>query len=373
MQQPGEPPTLFILDPSPEVTGAFVAARREAELLAGSVRCVLVLRTDARIGEDQLAAFDQVVRLPIQPLRRSAKSLLTYPAGVLRNGRRLARAMREAGCTRLQVNDYYLLEGAAARLFGFRGRLATWIRIDPANYGGPAARLWFRAARNASDRIVVVSEFLKSQVPVSLEAQVIHDPAADWPLAAAPEGQRLVFIGNYIEGKGQDLAIRAFHRVAAAYPAAELIFHGGGLSQLSNRCYRAGLQRIAGRGPGAGRIHLREFASDTGQVLDGALVALNLSRSESFSLACQEASGRGVAVIATRSGGPQEIIEDGRTGWLVVVDDEAEVAAAMAEALQDPERTARMGRVGAALIRQRFSATAFRSALADVFNLPGSW
>lgn len=363
-------PLLCIVDPSPGLTGALIAARRQAELLADMARCVLVLRDDAAISAEQLRSFEQVIRLPIRPLQRSVASAVTYPLAVLRSGRLLARFLKRTGCTRLQINDYYLLDGAVARGLGYRGRLATWIRIDPEHYGRAVAPVWLAAARMVSDRIVAVSEFIRSRLQDRTNPLLLYDPAPSLDLAAPPRQQRFVFIGNYVDGKGQDLAIRAFHHVAVEYSNAELICYGGELSVPRNERFRAFLQQLAAAGPGAARIHLRDFADDTGAVLDGALAALNLSRSESFSLACQEASSRGVAVIATRSGGPQEIIDHGTTGWLVDVDDEHGVANAMRAALRDPGRTSAMGRRGAQLILQRFSTEAFRAGLADLFDLP---
>jgi glycosyltransferase involved in cell wall biosynthesis len=361
---------LFILDGSVATTGAFVAVQRQARLLSGTVSSVLVLREDHAISSDDLAPFAQVITLPLRPLRRSLRSIVAYVPALLWNGLKLARALRRADCRRLQVNDYYLLEGAIARLFGYRGRLVTWVRIDPANYGGPVARLWLAAARRASDQVAAVSEFIRSRLPGRMRARLVYDPVPDLPAALPATGQRLVFVGNYIPGKGQDVAIRAFHRIAAAFPGAELIFHGGTMGLESNRDYLADLRRLAAAGAGSGRIALGPFAANSGAALDGALAALVLSRSESFSLTCQEASARGVAVIATRCGGPEEIVEDGETGWLVPVDDDAAVAEAMRQALHDPGGTARRGAAGARLMRDRFRQEVFIVALTRMFDLP---
>jgi glycosyltransferase involved in cell wall biosynthesis len=52
------------------------------------------------------------------------------------------------------------------------------------------------------------------------------------------------------------------------------------------------------------------------------------SRTEGFSIACIEAMGCGIPVIATRSGGPQEILE-GEAGILVPTDDPEAIAQAI--------------------------------------------
>lgn len=363
-------PRLFILEAARHVTGGFMAVRRQALLLAGRVDCIIVLPDDTTLTDEDLAPFREVVRLPMKGLRRTIGAVAGYPLATLRSAWQLARVLRSTPGARLQVNDYFLLEGAATRLFGYAGPIVTWVRIDPANFGGPVAGAWLSAARLASNRIVVVSRFIKQRLPRGLGAELLYDPVPDVPLAGRAKGLRLVFVGNYIEGKGQDLAIRAFHCIAADFPEATLLLHGGDMGLEANRRYRASLEVLASAGPGAGRITLGGFAENTGAVLDGAVAALCLSRSETFSLTCQEASARGLAVIATRCGGPEEIVEHGRTGWLVDVGDEQATASAMAEALANPRRTVRMGLQGAALVREKFSPEQFCKSLTDLFDLP---
>jgi L-malate glycosyltransferase len=365
-------PTVFILDPSIDVTGALMAARREAALMGNEAKFVLVLPRASRLRAADVPEFDDVIFLPSIPIRKSLFGLLTYAPALLAGGLALARALRRHGCTRLQVNDFYLMEGVVARLLGYRGRIVTWVRINPTTYGGALGPRWLRAAARVSDRIVAVSRFIADRVPPAMRAEVVYDPvsaAPPAPVSAAPS-QRFVFVGNYIEGKGQDLAITAFHALARDFPLAALHFHGGDMGLDRNRAYRAGLEAQAKTGPGASAIHFHGFAADVAAALNGALAALNCSRAESFSLTCQEAGALGLPVIATRSGGPQEIIVDGETGLLVDVGDRAALEAAMRRLLTDPAEARFMGRRAATLVAQRFAPDRFRQQLRDLLDLP---
>ena len=362
-------PLICILDGAIDRTGGLTAARREAELLRDLARFMLVLPEDSSVADSDLPEFERVLRLPIVHPRRSWRAASAYLPSLVKSGYRLAELLHEARCSRLQVNDFYLMQGAAARLFGFDGCIATWIRIDPRRYGW-IGKFWLDRAAASSDHLVAVSRFILGTLPTDLAATTIYDPAI-----AAPAGdgrtnsQRFVFIGNYIEGKGQDLGIAAFHRIAAEFPNAELIFHGSDMGLAKNGQYRDRLVELAGSGPGRARIQLEGYSSDLAPVYASALAALNCSVSESFSLTCLEASSRGLPVIATRSGGPQEIIEDGVTGILVPVGDAEAVADAMRNLLNDPRNAADMGRAGAGLVRDRFSADRFREQLAELFGL----
>lgn len=364
-----ERPVLFILDPSTDATGALIAAAREASVLRGLAAVTLVLPKSSRIPEELLFPFDRVVRLPIIQIRKSAPSLLLYFPALFVAGWRLARLLRASGCERLQLNDFYLMQGAAARLFGYRGRIVTWVRVDPARFGA-FGRIWLHATRRASDEIVAVSKFIRERLAPVITARLVYDPAPVVPPRLP--GQRLprfVFVGNYIKGKGQDLAIAAFERVAASVAEAELHFYGGDMGLPKNRDFREALERRAAAGPAAGRIHFHGFCAELSPAYHDALAALNFSDSESFSLTCQEASARALPVVATRCGGPEEIVEDGRTGFLVDAGDVDAMAERMLELASDHRRAAAMGQRGRELVCERFSERRFRDQLKSLFSL----
>jgi len=178
-----------------------------------------------------------------------------------------------------------------------------------------------------------------------------------------------VFMGSYQHLKGQDAAIDAFHRIAAKHERAELSFHGSDMGLPGSRAFLSELRKRAENGPGAGRIHFRPFVKDPADALGSARVALCFSRSEPFGLVCQEASAHGLPVIATRSGGPEEIVEDGVSGFLVDVDDVPAMARRMDELLSDIELARKFGVAGAALVRERFPAERYQQQFREIFGL----
>ena len=129
------------------------------------------------------------------------------------------------------------------------------------------------------------------------------------------------------------------------------------------------LRKAAKEGPATDRIEFREFVGDPAEALRHARAALSFSHSESFSLACQEASAHGIPVIATRSGGPEEIVEDGVTGYLVGVGDVDAMAQRMDKLLFDPTLARRLGMAGAELVRARFSPSDYANAIRRIYQL----
>ena len=79
------------------------------------------------------------------------------------------------------------------------------------------------------------------------------------------------------------------------------------------------------------------------ELLPAADLFLLPSHHESFGLVALEAMSAGVPVIATNQGGPVEVIDDGRTGYLRAPDDVPGMVSAALEVLGDRARAIHMG------------------------------
>lgn len=109
---------------------------------------------------------------------------------------------------------------------------------------------------------------------------------------------------------------------------------------------------------GLGLDHRLEFAGfrgDVPEVLRAMDVLLVTSRSEGFSLATVQAMATGIPVVATRSGGPEEILRDGVEGLLRPVGDPRALADAVRALARHPEEARDMGRRGRLRAREEYS------------------
>ena len=119
----------------------------------------------------------------------------------------------------------------------------------------------------------------------------------------------------------------------------------------------------------AERLHVTSAtAEEMPGIYNGCDVFAMLSRIETFGQAYAEASACGLPVVGTDVGGIYEVIEDGRTGYLVRSEDEA--VEALQRLLSDPGLRERLGRAGRRRVLDRFSPPAVLTALQEALSTP---
>lgn len=158
------------------------------------------------------------------------------------------------------------------------------------------------------------------------------------------------------EVKGHRLFLEAAAGIRAKYPETRFLIVGARLfGRSADEGYEAevaGWIREFGLGHSVIMTGYREDMPRLFSCMDALVCA---SRRESFCLAVAEALSCETPVVATRCGGPEEIIEDGVSGLLVPPADPRAMAAAVLRLLENREEAAAMGRAGRARVKERFS------------------
>lgn len=177
------------------------------------------------------------------------------------------------------------------------------------------------------------------------------DPARVWtiphvalglgvrPTPVPPGPPQILFFGRIWPYKGLDVLIRAAPAIGAAVPDARFVIAGRGEDFAR---YRAMMHD-----PGRYDVHNRYIAEDeVDAFFDAASVVVlpyvDASQSGVVSLAYSHAR----AVVATAVGGLPEVVDDGRTGRLVLPGDVDALAAAVVEVIADRRRADELGRAG---------------------------
>jgi glycosyltransferase involved in cell wall biosynthesis len=193
----------------------------------------------------------------------------------------------------------------------------------------------FRALnKKYADRIVVVSNaVLKAYGSGDKIAQIydsypIHEKYPAF-IVSPDKPLRFLYLSNYIQGKGHDLAIKAFAVFNKTNRKGELHLHGSTMNLAKNESYKTYLQKLGDELGLSGKIFFNGFSQDVEKIYKAHDVSLMFSESESFSMICYESMTFGVPVIASDCGGPAEIVEHKKNGLLVTNKDVNDMAQAM--------------------------------------------
>jgi len=103
------------------------------------------------------------------------------------------------------------------------------------------------------------------------------------------------------------------------------------------------------------QMHFIGFYDNTPEFLAQLDMFVLSSSSEGFSIATIEAMATGLPVIATRCGGPEEILQHLSTGYLVPTENPEELAAAITQLLEQPELAKKIANAGKEHMRITFS------------------
>jgi len=139
----------------------------------------------------------------------------------------------------------------------------------------------------------------------------------------------IVSVAGMTVRKGILELIEAFGSIAKEFPGAALYLVGGGSAE------EAMIHAYATDSPVSDRIHFEGFQADPRAYLASSDVFVLASRREAFGLALIEARAASCAIVATDVDGIPEIVEDGKTGLLVRVNDPADLAAKIRLLLTD--------------------------------------
>ena len=81
-----------------------------------------------------------------------------------------------------------------------------------------------------------------------------------------------------------------------------------------------------------------------------------------------EAMAMGKPVVATKAGGPLDIVVHGKTGFLVSPRNTEEMSKAIIRLLQDPSLCKKMGNSGKVRVRNSFCKERYASQVTHIYN-----
>ncbi len=210
-----------------------------------------------------------------------------------------------------------------------------------------------------ASRIVACSNWTRDYF-VKLLQQEHVDVIPNWthvdPAFVVPHqkfgSRRFICLNTFAELKGHAVLLEAaalLHRRGIAFDLD--------LVGADNKFRIAMRERAAAMGLDE-CVHFCDWTSSIEGLYDKAICLVTASYVESFGMTLIEAMARKTPVIAARSGGPNEIVDDGITGYLVDRGDAKSLADRMERLIQSQDLARQMGEHGYLRARNHFSEEA---------------
>lgn len=234
--------------------------------------------------------------------------------------------------------------------FGLHNKVVVSVIADPAQeYPTRNMRFLAKLLFRHVDGIVFQTKQAMEFFPKAVQKRGIILPNSLNPLFIKPrfEGERrkeIVAVGRLDDNKNHAMLIRAFAKISPKFPEYSVVIYGEGENRKKLEDMLA-------------QMHLEEKVFLPGRVdhvenrIDKSTLFVMTSDTEGMPNALIEAMALGLCVISTDcpSGGPGELIDSGRNGYLIPVRDVDALQRQMEYCLSHPEEMEEAGREAALL------------------------
>jgi glycosyltransferase involved in cell wall biosynthesis len=203
-----------------------------------------------------------------------------------------------------------------------------------ADFGVPQNKIHLIANGIDLDRFVMTNEQMRREARQKTDI-------GDKPLIG--------IIARLSDVKGIDVLIKAMPLILKEIPSSNLLIAGQGPQEVALKKLTQDLGLSA-------CIHFKSTVNQTQDLLCAFDVFVMPSLMEGLGLSVMEAQACGIPVVASRVGGLVDLIEDGKSGYLVAVNDPKALADRIIEVLRAPQQSKVMAQQARLNIEQRFSA-----------------
>lgn len=344
----------------------------------GEAQLIHLARGLARRGHRQL-----IVGQPDSPLmaRAAAAGLDTVPLRIPSEWSvwpvfRLVKMLRgnSADVIHMHTSHAGTPGGLAARLAGTPVRILSR-RVDFSVRGNPLRKAKYEWG---IDRIIAVSDGIREVLvrdgirpeKISVIRSGIDLTAFDPALPREKFRKELGLddqtpligtVGHFADHKGHRYLIEAAPTVIERIPPARFVLVGEGALRQALEARAAGLNL-------GNRVIFTGFRHDIPSILAALDLFVLPSHLEGLCTSLMDAMAMKKPVVAARTGGVPEVVEDGVTGRLVPPRDSAALAEAVVALMADPGLRTRMGEAARQRVEMRFSAELMVDETERVYN-----
>lgn len=366
-------PRILIIENSKAYTGAFKSIFAFSEYLSHRFEFFYCLPSDSTVRKQ---ISKNLITMPFLELRRAFWVVILYLPYLLLNSIRIHRFCKRQDISIIHVNDLYNLCGVMIKFFWPSYKVVYHIRLMRGSYVRFFYDVWIRLALKHADHVICVSNAVKKSIAdgyVKAKVTIIYDAIPEhenYPDEILPPHHeiKLLYLANYISGKGQNYALQAFKIAKDKLHNCLLVFAGGDMGLVKNKKYKLELLDLATELGIRNSVQFTDFVSDSELLIKTSDILLNFSESESFSMTCLEAMYYGTPVIASDSGGPADLIEHEITGILVPNRNVNIMAEAIVRLSSDAQLRSRLAISAKLRAKTKFSLKKSAESLAVVYN-----
>jgi glycosyltransferase involved in cell wall biosynthesis len=175
--------------------------------------------------------------------------------------------------------------------------------------------------------------------------------------------------GRITPQKGQDVFVDAANLISRTYSDVAFVHIGGVPLPSNTSSYEFKLLAASRELCQNKKYFWLPYAEDMRVFWQAVDIAVCPSSGpEALGRVVLEAMAMGKPIVATRSGGPEELVEDGKSGLLVSMSDPPALARAIESLILNKEKRARLSGTALSIVRDRYSSEVYAGKLMAIFD-----
>ena len=246
--------------------------------------------------------------------------------------------------------------------YGYFGKIKSWVF------------LWIEKILSLfTDKVITVSETLKKElverfrIAPEKKFSVVElgfelDGLLDLPMKEESDVIKIGIVGRLVPVKNHRMLFRVVNlcRAGLNLPYKAVVIGDGEMKkELKNYAKELGIEDM---------VEFRGWIKDVAEIYRDLDIVVLTSLNEGTPVSIIEAMAAARPVVATDVGGVRDIVEDGKSGYLVDSGNETDFVKRLTDLVKDSNKREAFGRYGRESVRNRFSKARLMKDMEEVYG-----
>ncbi len=315
---------ILIIDNAIDITGALTSISNKAYDLKDRYEFYFLVPPNEKTQKFLEDKGFKVIHMSFVEINRNILNNFIYCFALIKNAVIISKIIKKKDIKLVHTNDLFNMAPVLAKFFG-DFKLVTHVRRMPESFPHLLYRMWVKIHLKMSDQIVPVSIANSKIFRDHNKVKVIYNPLPfekkwpDYQIRIKNKIIKIIYLANYIQGKGQNHMIEVMKLIALKNknPILEVTFAGGDMGLNKNKAYKQYLIALTKQYDIERFFTFLDYIDDTEKLLKSFDISINLSDSESLSRVSMESLYYGLPLVATDVGGTNELFQNDQSGFLV--------------------------------------------------------